>query len=432
MGVERRLEPGRLYRAVGPLSLRLASGEALVLGFTARAGDRLVVPRTRTVVVKPLAEATVELTLGAGGAFEEARPEEEVVDEWLAASEAIAREAGARSGCYRVVVLGGVDVGKSSFSAFLANFCLERGLRVAVVDGDIGQADVGPPSCVSLARVERRVVSLRELEPESMRFVGVDSPGAVKHLVVWALHSLVDDAAAGGADVVIVNTDGWVSGPGAKDYKVALVQALDPDAVVAIQRSGELEHILRSISWRRVLRVSSPRAARRVPFEERRSLRESGYFRFLRGSKIRVLRDVPLMYSYSLSGSPLPEGAVAMISEVLEAPVVYAEASPEHLVVVVDGEVRCRGGKVEALRELLSFGGVVRILRRGFERGLLVGLLSDGVRCAAIGLLEAIDYRERAIKVRTAYEGEVAAVALGRVRLSEDGRELEKFKSPPL
>ena len=431
MDIEKTLESGRLYRAIGPLSLKIISGKIFTLGFTAKEGEKVVVPRTRTIVIKPIVETKVDLIIGVDGIFEEAKPEEEVIDEWLTASQTILNEAKAKEKCYKVVILGGVDVGKSSFSAFLINFCHERGLKVAVIDGDIGQADVGPPSCVSLAFVEKRVVSLRELSPNSMRFIGIDSPGTVKHLVVWALHSLLDDALAHGVELVVVNTDGWISGLGAKDYKLTLIQALNPDVIVAIQRSNELEHILRPLKWRKVIKLSSPKAAKRIPFEERRSLREAGYFRFLKDSKVREFKGIPLMYCHALSGVPLPRNFLDRISEIINAQVIYAEISPDHLLVVVKGEVPALGEKVKVLRGTFNVG-VIRVLKKGAEKGLLVGLLSDGVKCAAIGLLESVDYKSQTIRVRTSYEGDVAAIAIGRIKLNEDGREINKFKTPPL
>lgn len=431
MRIEKVLELGKLYRAIGPLSLKIISGKAFMLGFTAKEGERIVVPRTRTIVIKPLVKTTVDLVIGTNGVFEEAKAEEEVIDEWSTVSKVIFEEARAKEGCYKVVILGGVDVGKSSFSTFLTNFCLERGLRIAVIDGDIGQADIGPPSCVSLALIKRRIISLRELSPDGMRFIGVDSPGTVKHLVIWALHSLLDDAISQKVKLVIVNTDGWISGPGAKDYKLTLIQALNPDVIVAIQRSNELEHIIRPLCWRKIVKLSSPKAAKKVPFEERKALREAGYFRFLKSSKVKIFRDVPLMYCYAFSGIPLSEDTLNKISEIINVPVTYAELSPEHLLIVVEKNVIGIGEKVKVLRSIFNVG-VIRVLKRGIEKGLLVGLLKDGVECVAIGILDDVNYKSHIIKVKTSYEGEVAAIAIGRVKLSEDGREIDKFRTPLL
>lgn len=429
MGIEKILELGKIYRAIGPLSIKIVNGEAFTLGFIAKVGEKIVVPRTRTVVIKPLVKTTIDLIIGVEGVFEEARPEEEVIEEWLTVSEAVVKEAKVKERCYKVVILGGVDVGKSSLSAFLSNFCLERGFKVAVIDGDIGQADIGPPSCVSLAFVNKRIISLRELSPYSMRFIGIDSPGTVKHLVIWALHSLLDDALDYSAEFVIINTDGWISGPGAKDYKLALIQALNPDAIIAIQRSNELEHILKPLEWRKIFKVNAPKAAKRIPFEERKSLREAGYFRFLKNSKIRTFKNIPLMYCYTFSGVPLPEEILNRISEILGVTVIYGEISPEHLLVLVEEDVTGLSEKVKSLKKTFNVG-IVRILERGTESGFLVGLLNDGVRCAGIGLLENIDYRSHVVKVRTPYEGDVAVIAVGRIKLSEDGREVCKFRAP--
>ena len=51
-------------------------------------------------------------------------------------------------GC--VVLLGGIDTGKTSFGLSLAEAARSRGMRVAYVDADIDHSTVGPPACVGL------------------------------------------------------------------------------------------------------------------------------------------------------------------------------------------------------------------------------------------------------------------------------------------
>ncbi|RLE68608.1 MAG: hypothetical protein DRJ43_05280, partial [Thermoprotei archaeon] len=43
-----------------------------------------------------------------------------------------------------IMLLGGVDVGKSGLFAFLANKLVSAGMRVGLIDADVGQSDIGP------------------------------------------------------------------------------------------------------------------------------------------------------------------------------------------------------------------------------------------------------------------------------------------------
>ena len=54
----------------------------------------------------------------------------------------------------KILVLGGVDRGKSTYCRFLTRRCLETGQRVAVVDTDVGQKDIGPPATLTLGYPE--------------------------------------------------------------------------------------------------------------------------------------------------------------------------------------------------------------------------------------------------------------------------------------
>jgi polynucleotide 5'-hydroxyl-kinase GRC3/NOL9 len=42
-----------------------------------------------------------------------------------------------------VMVVGAVDTGKTTFCTCLARALFERGMKVAVVDADLGQSDIG-------------------------------------------------------------------------------------------------------------------------------------------------------------------------------------------------------------------------------------------------------------------------------------------------
>ena len=144
-----------------------------------------------------------------------------------------------------ILVLGGGDAGKSSFCRFLLAELLAAGHRVAVVDSDLGQKDIGPPATVTLGysapRCGQGLPAEGPLEQgptvarwppaaEAFYFVGSTSPvGRMLPLLVGTAR-LVRVAEA---PFVLVDTTGYVEGAGRvlKGYKIESVR---PDLVVCM------------------------------------------------------------------------------------------------------------------------------------------------------------------------------------------------------
>jgi polynucleotide 5'-hydroxyl-kinase GRC3/NOL9 len=145
-----------------------------------------------------------------------------------------------------VMLVGGLDTGKSTMGRALAAAALGAGRRVAYLDADVGQKMVGPPSTVALRLIGDRADLRKETlaVPDALYFVGATSPqGQLLPLVVGA-GLLLDRAQAEGAEIVIVDTSGMVSGVYGQLLKYHKVERLQPDAVVGLQRGEELEPLM--------------------------------------------------------------------------------------------------------------------------------------------------------------------------------------------
>jgi polynucleotide 5'-hydroxyl-kinase GRC3/NOL9 len=147
---------------------------------------------------------------------------------------------------HTVVLVGGLDTGKTSLSRNLLTASVEAGRPAALLDADVGQKTVGPPATVTLKMVR----SAADLEPrnlavaDEMSFVG--STSAQGHLLpvvagVARLHCRAKDE---GADLVVVDTSGLVSGITGQVLKYHKVELLEPDLVVGLQRGEELLPLL--------------------------------------------------------------------------------------------------------------------------------------------------------------------------------------------
>jgi polynucleotide 5'-hydroxyl-kinase GRC3/NOL9 len=142
--------------------------------------------------------------------------------------------------------IGGLDAGKSTLARATAAYALRVGRTVAYLDADVAQKTVGPPATVGMKHIREPddLTLERMAEADALGFVGSTSPQ--DHLVplVGALQRLRERARGEGADLVIVDTGGEVSGIRGQLVKYYKVDMLEPDLVVGLQRGEELEPIL--------------------------------------------------------------------------------------------------------------------------------------------------------------------------------------------
>jgi len=190
------------------------------------------------------------------------------------------------------MIIGGTDVGKSTLSTYLTNTLLTEKDSPTIVDGDVGQADIGPPTTISRVVPTAPITSLVDLKPDAMLFIGHITPSPVEAKLISGMRRLAD---LNTKSLTIINTDGWILDPEAIIYKVKMIEAIEPDIVLGISVGNELQPILSS-SRARSLRVESPKNILARSRNDRRENRTAGYRRFLDGGKVSTysLRAIAL------------------------------------------------------------------------------------------------------------------------------------------
>ena len=151
-------------------------------------------------------------------------------------------------GC--IVLLGGIDTGKTTFGLSVAEAARKRGMRVAYVDADIDHSTVGPPGCEGLKfcqdleRVDQQTIAAAD----ALGFVGSVTPQGHSFALATATAQLVALARESDADLIVVDTSAYISGVYAEVLKYRKLQLVRPDAVVGFQRGEELEPILSTVA----------------------------------------------------------------------------------------------------------------------------------------------------------------------------------------
>jgi len=145
-----------------------------------------------------------------------------------------------------VFLLGSIDTGKTSFGIELLRRASASGITAALVDADIGQSTVGPPTTVGLKHCD----SMGEITQEALRtadglgFVGALSPKGHLLPLVASTAKLVDRARSSGCRLIVVDTTGFLSGIYGQILKFHKMDLVRPDFVAAFGRGGELEPIV--------------------------------------------------------------------------------------------------------------------------------------------------------------------------------------------
>jgi polynucleotide 5'-hydroxyl-kinase GRC3/NOL9 len=344
----------------------------------------------------------------------------DIPSSWQPALEA-ARAGGA------FLLIGTSDSGKSTLAAVLANAAHQAGRTTGLVDADVGQSSIGPPTCVGMARVTEPFDSLDDLRVEAIDFVGAPSPKG--HLLQCATSTYVMTAAAraAGAETVVVDSTGLISGSFARALKSAKIRLLAPDFVLALQREGEVEHLVAPYDARprpRVLRLRTSRAVKQRSRDQRTSRRQIRLgAHFERGRTVQLSwRQAPVENSPWTTGEPLEGHFRAYAEERLACEVLHLERVSDGLFAIVKGRVDPAG-----LRELsASSEGTARAVDLAALESLLVGLLDERGGTVGLGILEALDFKERAFTIFTPVGDErgIRGIRLGAIRVQRDGTEL--------
>ena len=327
-----------------------------------------------------------------------------------------------------VVLLGAADTGKTTLALSVANAALARGMRVGVIDADVGQSEIGPPGTIGLALPQSPATSGAEWRPAALAFVGATSPPGRLLDVVAGTRRLADEARQRGAEVVIVDTSGLIRGAVAVKLKLAKLEVLQPSVILALSRGRELDPVLglaAAVCRASVVRLRPGEAVRPKPPALRRARRAARFAQYLREARLHEIdpHRVPTTDGWLFTGSALAPSLLRAAARALGREVLYGEETPDGIRLVTRGSApplpRSEGLALFGSRRVAITPGVV------FQH-LLVGLLEEGGRLAEIGVIQQVDYAKGLLQIHSPLrsEGALKAIKYGRLRVRPDGTEI--------
>jgi polynucleotide 5'-hydroxyl-kinase GRC3/NOL9 len=213
-----------------------------------------------------------------------------------------------------IVVVGASDAGKTTLVMALAGALASPGAPVGVVDADLGQSEIGPPTTVGLGRVTGPLARLSEAELIALHFVGVSSPARDIAGVVEGARRLTHRARAEGFVRILVDTSGLVAGGPGAVLKQRKIDAIAPDLVLVLDRDGDCEATLRpyvGAARPRVARLPARGRPRSRTQVARRRHRAAAFERYLANARL-VSLDLGRLAVQTPAGAPLERCAGAL------------------------------------------------------------------------------------------------------------------------
>ena len=189
-----------------------------------------------------------------------------------------------------IMVIGGSDTGKTTLIVDLLGLLLPV-FRVGVVDADLGQSHLGPPTTIAWGVLEKKFEGWENLNPKDFYFVGAISPSGNLLPMITGV-KIIYDKARPQVDKILVDTTGMIRGGPARVLKRCMIEIIQPQTVLALQRTDELEHILggfKGMSIPKIYRMEVPVSIRQKNYSERVRYREQKFKAYFKSAQSLVL-----------------------------------------------------------------------------------------------------------------------------------------------
>jgi len=190
------------------------------------------------------------------------------------------------------ILLGATDTGKSTLAQFLISHLCKRGLKVGLVDADIGQSFLGPPATIGLSVFKPHPDWEVILSTPEIFFVGSTTPEGHFPIHLKGVKRMVDKVTSYGPDVILVDTTGFVLGEGGRELKRRKIDLISPRFILALQKDDELEPILEPYQENplyKIHRLPLSEQVRPKSMEERRTHRTNKFRHYFKYSSIQEL-----------------------------------------------------------------------------------------------------------------------------------------------
>jgi polynucleotide 5'-hydroxyl-kinase GRC3/NOL9 len=340
-----RIETGDKKKVLwisGPGKILVKTGKIVINGATYNEGEEIIVHKDRSFTFILDKNTTAHISVRDEKAVREASlQEQKILLEWMTIAEKIVDEC--RKKKCTVTIVGGVDSGKTTFAVMFSNMSVEKGLETVFIDADLGQSTVGLPGFIALKRYKGKTLWPRSESADKYIFVGRVSPTGVEEKTIHALTKIMEEKAVADSTLRVIDTDGWIEGYEAVDYKQKILFETKSTHVVLIY-SSEYEPYLRAIKrivpkQTCVYEIETPPNKILRTRTERTLLREEKLKQYFKNLPIRQFSLDSLFVTGTILlgyGEPLSENELREETKRLRCNVIYAEKLGDKKVVLTN------------------------------------------------------------------------------------------------
>ena len=181
----------------------------------------------------------------------------------------------------KVIVIGDVDTGKTEFCKSLVNSGLKKGYQVGVLDLDIGQSHIGPPGSLGFGLATKRIRKLSSIRATIIHPVGALSPAGISERILIGLKSLLPKIPQD-VNFLVIDTTGYIRTEEALRLKIQLIELINPDRIVIIEHTKELDSLVKELDVNKVYRFPVDSKTRKKSIEDRKEFREKSALKYFK------------------------------------------------------------------------------------------------------------------------------------------------------
>ncbi len=374
-----------VYIISGPNKIKLLSGKVISIAKNFELGEEIFIPEGKRIPLEIEVDSNIELSDEKLISFIQTST---IPEDWDRVVNYLIYEK-----INALIIFGEVDTGKTFFSTYLTNKLISNNLKPSVLDCDTGQSDIGPPSTLGIAIFNKPILFMTEVKPEKLYFVGSHSPSEHFLHYICGFTKLVNYGLKN-SDIVIIDTPGWVLGDGGRmlrNSELEILSALETNyVVVLLQRNQEIEHLVKSIPQKKVIRLTVSKKASPTSVEERKKLREFVYKKYFSNIDTLELNFDKIFTDrvYFLTGQRLNKKGNLLWVEKL--------SGFEGLYVVSENKLSDR--EIEKVKKLYDVKKVKNVSKDEFKN-VLVALLDQEGEFICLGIIKDIDFLKQKIYI---------------------------------
>ena len=183
----------------------------------------------------------------------------------------------------KIIIIGPSDTGKSTLTLFIANKLISRGFQPLIIDSDIGQGELAPPTCIGAKILVKQTIDLSKGEPNRINFIGNIQPIGYELRIINCIKRIYKRLNKNN-NVTIINTDGYIIN-NKRNYKIDLIEKINPDCIICMGEDNNNKDFFHAIKIKfkkkpniQILNGQSPNRQIQKSHIERREKRLNSYF----------------------------------------------------------------------------------------------------------------------------------------------------------